>query len=352
MARKLRIELAGGIYHLVARGNRNQAIFADHSDRRQFLRTLEQCCAKTSWWVHAFCLMPDHVHLAVETPQPNLVAGMKWLLGSYAAEHNRRHNQRGHLFGGRYRSQIVEAGTHLLTLADYIHLNPLRARSPAETSAPEDFSSLDICLREPGEWPPWFRPPASGVVESGDDSRQAQVEFLERIRSPVAPSESDLTRIRRDWCFGSEEFRARLLRDLRGKRARNISGAMARELAGARAEGIVREEFARLGWGHADLARLTKGHPQKIVIATRLRTETTVTLQWIARKLRMGTSTHLAHLLYWNRRESQGREPSSETTRTAARSPQTKRETEPEILQTDPIQVQWASDPMFDPSFD
>jgi hypothetical protein len=239
-------------------------------------------------------------------------------------------------------------------LADYIHLNPLRAMLPAETSAPENFvwSSLDICLREPNEWPPWFRPLASRVVESGADSRQAQAEFLERIRSPIAPSESDLNRIRQDWCFGSEEFRARLLRDLRGKRARNISGAMARELAGARAEGIVREEFARLGWGHADLARLTKGHPQKIAIATRLRTETTVTLQWIARKLRMGTSTHLAHLLYWNRREGQAREPSSETTGTAARSRQAKRGTKSEILWTDPKPANWASEPMFDTSFD
>jgi putative transposase len=79
MARKLRVEYAGAIYHVMSRGDRREAIFRDDADREKFLETLTEACAKTGWQVHAYCLMGNHFHLVMETPQPNLVAGMKWL---------------------------------------------------------------------------------------------------------------------------------------------------------------------------------------------------------------------------------------------------------------------------------
>ena len=85
MARKLRIQYAGAVYHVMNRGDRREAIFHHDQDRRRFLETLAEACAKTLWQVHAYCLMPNHFHLVVETPQPNLVVGMKWLLGTYTA---------------------------------------------------------------------------------------------------------------------------------------------------------------------------------------------------------------------------------------------------------------------------
>ena len=91
MPRQLRIEYPGAIYHLMNRGNRRGAIFKDDQDRERFLSTLGQTCEKTAWQVHAYCLMGNHFHLVVETPQPNLVAGMKWLLGTYTGRFNRRH---------------------------------------------------------------------------------------------------------------------------------------------------------------------------------------------------------------------------------------------------------------------
>ena len=80
MPRQLRLEYAGAIYHVMNRGDRREAIFKDAEDRERFLSTLAQACRKTDWQVHAWCLMGNHFHLVVETPQPNLVAGMKWLL--------------------------------------------------------------------------------------------------------------------------------------------------------------------------------------------------------------------------------------------------------------------------------
>ena len=91
MPRPLRIEYAGAIYHVMNRGDRREAIFRDDRDRERFLETLEEACAKTGWEVHAWCLMNNHFHLIVETPQPNLVSGMTWLLGTYTGRFNRRH---------------------------------------------------------------------------------------------------------------------------------------------------------------------------------------------------------------------------------------------------------------------
>ena len=104
MARKLRIEYPGAVYHVMNRGDRREAIFRERKDYECFLQTLAAACEKAHWQVHAWCLMPNHFHLVLETPQPTLVAGMKWLLGTYTGRFNRRHRQFGHLFSGRYKA--------------------------------------------------------------------------------------------------------------------------------------------------------------------------------------------------------------------------------------------------------
>src|SRR5947207_4928161 len=97
MARQLRIEYEGAIYHVLSRGDRREDIFRDAIDRASFLELLTRTCEKTDWEVHAYCLMSNHFHLVAETPRANLVAGMKWLLGCYTMSFNRRHQLCGHL---------------------------------------------------------------------------------------------------------------------------------------------------------------------------------------------------------------------------------------------------------------
>ena len=109
MARKLSVEYPGTLYHVMSRGDQREAIYRDDADRKRFLETLGEACRKTAWPIHAFCLMGKHFHLVIETPQGNLVAGLKWLLGVYTSRFNRRHQLFGHLFSGRYKSLIVEA---------------------------------------------------------------------------------------------------------------------------------------------------------------------------------------------------------------------------------------------------
>jgi putative transposase len=108
MARKLRIQHPGAVYHLMNRGNRRESIFADDADRHEFLVTLAQVCQKADWRARAFCLMKNHFHLVGETPQANLVVGMKWLLRPYTSRFNRRHRVFGHLFSGRSKAPIVD----------------------------------------------------------------------------------------------------------------------------------------------------------------------------------------------------------------------------------------------------
>ena len=108
------------------RGDRRELIFMDDADRQRFVDTLGEACAKTGWQVHAYVLMPNHFHVVVETPQPNLVAGIKWLLGTYTSRFNRRHKLFGHLFCGRYKSLIVD-GSGIGYLKKHGRLRPLES---------------------------------------------------------------------------------------------------------------------------------------------------------------------------------------------------------------------------------
>jgi len=128
MARPLRIEFAGGLYHVTARGNARENIYVNDEDRIMFLNLLDKTCKRYDWYCHAYCLMGKHYHLLIETGIPNLSKGMKYINGSYTQTYNRKHRRVGHVFQGRYKAIIVEKDSYLLELARYIVLNPVRAR--------------------------------------------------------------------------------------------------------------------------------------------------------------------------------------------------------------------------------
>ncbi len=127
MARPLRLEFEGALYHVISRGNARQKIFRSDADHKQFLNILGSVTERYSWLVHAYCLLDNHYHLLVETPQPNLSAGMRQLNGTYAQYFSRRHDRPGHLFQGRFKAYVVDRDSYLSELARYIVLNPVRA---------------------------------------------------------------------------------------------------------------------------------------------------------------------------------------------------------------------------------
>jgi putative transposase len=128
MTRPLRIEFAGALYHVTARGDNKADIYLDDDDRVRFLDILKTVCSRFNWVIHSYCLMDNHYHLLVETPESNLSLGMRQLNGVYTQWINRTHDRVGHVFQGRYKSIIVQKESYLLELARYIVLNPVRAR--------------------------------------------------------------------------------------------------------------------------------------------------------------------------------------------------------------------------------
>jgi len=127
MSRPLRIEFEGALYHITARGNRQESIFYSDDDRQAFLSILGKAIVRYNWVCHAYCLMDNHYHLLIETPDGNLSAGMRQTNGVYTQKLNRTYGKVGHVFQGRFKSILVEKESYLLELCRYIVLNPVRA---------------------------------------------------------------------------------------------------------------------------------------------------------------------------------------------------------------------------------
>ena len=127
MTRPLRLAYPGALYHVTTRGNARQAIYTDDQDHSTFLAVLAAVVMRSQWLCHAYCLMDNHYHLLIETPQGNLSAGMRQLNGVYTQRFNRRHTRVGHVFQGRFKAILVERENYLLELCRYVVLNPVRA---------------------------------------------------------------------------------------------------------------------------------------------------------------------------------------------------------------------------------
>ena len=136
MARPLRIEYPGALYHITSRGNGGQKIFRSDKDRVYFLKLLATLTDRFHWLCHAWCLMDNHYHLVIETPEGNLSRGMRQLNGMYTQKYNWKYHKTGHVFQGRYKAIIVDKDSYLLELCRYVALNPVRAHVVEE---PEDF---------------------------------------------------------------------------------------------------------------------------------------------------------------------------------------------------------------------
>src|SRR3974390_2931155 len=296
MPRRMRVQYSGARYRVSNRAARREDIFLSDVDRQDFLKTLAEACLKTDWQVHAYCLMSNHYHLVLETPNANLVAGMAWLQSAYTIRLNHRHKLIGHVLSGRYKAQLVEgSGTgYLRTACDYVHLNPVRAGllKAQERLLAYPWSSFGYYLAAPEHRPQWMRVDRR-LGEHGlqEDSPMARQEFERRTEARrLAPGqEESLKALRRGWCLGSEEFKEQKLEEIDGQVRQHHFGQMRLELAQAKAERIISEELRRLNWPEAQLALRRKRDPAKLEIAVRLRRETTLSVKEIAARLHLGT---------------------------------------------------------------
>ena len=205
MARPLRVQYPGAVYHVMARGNQGRDLFRDDQDRQRWLKTLAEACQKTGWRVHAYVLMSNHYHLLVDTLEGNLVAGIKWLQAAYTQRYNGRHKVFGHLFQGRYKAIIIDGNDdlYLQVVSTYIHLNPARAGLIGIGEEPLKsyrWSSYPVYLKGDRKSAPWLR--CAGVLSSlglGEKDGKGYEAYLEGRALELAGKQG-----RKAWSRGGE----------------------------------------------------------------------------------------------------------------------------------------------------
>lgn len=212
MARPLRIQYEGALYHVTSRGNAKNPIFRDAKDRLAFLNLLTRVNKRYHWFCHAYCLMNNHYHLIIETPEGNLSLGMRQLNGVYTQFFNQRHRSVGHLFQGRYKAILVQKESHFLELCRYVVLNPVRAK----------------LVKDPGEWKwssyrgtaRWEKSHPCLTVDEilsqwGSKRTLAQKRYREFVREGIG-QESIWGQVKGQSLLGEENFVDRLLGYVKG----------------------------------------------------------------------------------------------------------------------------------------
>jgi putative transposase len=283
------------MYHVMSRGDQRDDIFLVDIDRHDFIKTLAEACQKTGWQVHAYCLMRNHYHLVLETPNANLVSGMAWLQSTYTIRLNNRHRLTGHVLSGRYKAQMVDGSGngYLRAVCDYVHLNPIRAKllAPEDRLLAYPWSSFPLYLSAAEHRPRWLRADRllgeHGIQHDTPAGRQQFERQLERRRLEEVNEEA-LEEFRQAWCIGAEAFRRECLQRMEDKLGENHPGQTRLETAQAKADRIVTEELARLHWTPDDLLARQRSDPAKLALAARLRQETTLSLKEIAERLHLG----------------------------------------------------------------
>ena len=294
MARPLRLESEGRIYHVLNRGNYRSALFRGAKTRAAFLKCLGEACRRTGWRIHAWCIMSNHYHLAVETPQTNLAEGMRWLQGTFSVRFNRLRAERGHLFQGRYKSLPVDPADGLGPLCHYIHLNPVRAHlCPVKQLADWPWSSMGW-LMDPKRRLPWFDPNsalthAGGLTDTPAGRRKYQEYLGWLAEDEPARKAQRFDQMSRGWSIGSRGFAAALIEEHRLAVGRGHQLAVENRKAMEAVWGMdLQRLLERLGRKDADLATSGKSADWKIAIAAALKARTTVTNRWLATTLHLG----------------------------------------------------------------
>jgi len=294
----------------MARGDGGKAIFETDEDRKGFLFRLGKVCGSHGWRVHAWVLMSNHFHLLVETPEANLVTGMKMLLGTFSQGWNRRRVRRGHVFQGRYKSIPVNASDsdpyYFKIVADYIHLNPARAGLAGGKKGKllgYRWSSLASHARGNGpEWLETGRLLRAFELAGDDRGRRAYADWLE-ARAACDQGKIDekaMKALRRGWYLGEPTFGDQLLGMLNKPSAKKSRASEAPKAHGeAEAERLADEAMAKLGLpaDPKELAKIRKGDGRKVLVACLLRQRTTASNPWIAQRLAMGHSGSVSRLV-------------------------------------------------------
>ncbi len=310
MARKLRIQYPGAIYHVINRGNYKSDVFGEPGAAQAFVATLEEAVDRYGWRLSGYVVMRNHFHLAVQTPEPNLTLGMHWLQCTFATRFNRLRKENGHLFQGRYRAILLESNHDLARVVDYIHLNPVRAGLVSPEQAVQfRWSSLNRFYKNQR---------FNGLSTIGwmqsiglEDSTEGWQEYGNRLqRKATVSTESaraEHTALTSGWAIGSDTWKETTLStqipDDLATRSPN-SGRLSGEILSVKWALRLKQELVEAGKSQQDVLSARKGADWKVVIANRLQRELGVSIKWIARELNMGKSGSVRANLWKYRKNS------------------------------------------------
>ena len=296
MPRSLRFEYAGAVYHVINRGNYRNWIFEVDGSKDSFQKCLFEACESAGWILHAYGILGNHYHLALETPEPNLSVGMKWLQGVFATRYNRFRKERGALFQGRFTSILLE-GDRLGALCSYIHLNPVRARICSVRGLRNYRFSSYWNLRRPRSRPPFMDlstalEGAGGLSDTAYGRRKYE-EYLEWLnRDEGARNKLKFDRMSRGWALGTKAFKRTVVEAEKRRKADLFTGekdhAEVREMLW---EMELKKCLRLLGKGEREAQTDLKSVDWKVAIAGILKKRNLSANGWISERLNMGATS-------------------------------------------------------------
>ncbi len=295
MARKPRIEFTGAIYHVLNRGNYKADLFDSAGAAQAFIECLLQTCERMGWRLHAFCLMRNHYHLAVETPQGNLVTGVHWLQSTFGNRFNRFRGEHGRAFQGRYQAILVEPGRHLAQLVDYIHLNPVRAKVVTlDQLAQFRWSSYRYFLRDTAARPPFLLCEAwlqekGGLTDTPQGWRTYHDHLAWLMADEGRQKDAAFERMSRGWVYGGDAFQKNLLGKFkRMPNAQDWGGTEIGEINRIEWKKLLDRALRTLERDLATAHGEPKSAPWKIAVAAWLKQRSSVSNRWLTDHLGMG----------------------------------------------------------------
>ena len=325
MSRVIRIEYPGAIYHVTCRGNDGQPIFFGEKGCESFMDTLDEACRRAGWIVHAYVLMGNHYHLLLETPEGDLVEGMKWFQGTYTQRVNTWMKRRGHLFQGRYKAQLVNGEqrdeNYFRVVSEYIHLNPARAWMTGrgkewEQLSDYPWSSLGLYMGRKSKRPSWLKVEKvldSHCFKDTTAGRESYGKYLNTRGEEVQGGKVGMgyEELRRGWCLGDGDFRQKMLdlaeKVLEGKKKESLSGDLVREHGEGEFLRLLEEGMEKLELSEESLRDLKKSAPEKKALAAWLVSQTLVGTEQVAEKLAMGHRSSVSQAKRWAKESKEGR---------------------------------------------
>lgn len=293
--RKPRIEMAGGIYHVLNHGSGRGELFATPESAQAFVDCLEQACERMAWRLHAFSLTRNRYHLALETPRGNLVDGVHWLQSAHGNRSNRQRSGAGRTYGGRYRAILVEPGEPLANLVDFIHLRPVQENLVTlDLLARFRWSSFRAFSQEPGRRPgfltceKWLTG-TRALADTAAGWQEYRAHLAAVLASPGRQMLAGFDRLSRGWVFGGADFKSAMRAEHRRLAFAPRGRENVKELNRQEWTRQFDDAMARLRKTSADAKKDQKAAAWKLAIVLHLRRGTSVGNRWLAERLDMGS---------------------------------------------------------------